>query len=1470
MQKIHVSFVILVLFAGFTLANEISTVFPSQNGLPTTTQASPGFGGTIDPGVAGVRVNGLPAVVNEAAGTWSMGAGIASWTTVVPANASWAYRDLGTEPPVDWADVGFSAAAWPTGPAPLGYGQAGVLTTVSFGPNAADKYPATFFRTTFNVTDPSDWSMLELAMELDDGAVVYLNGEPVWRELMPKGYHDWSTYAVASVSGAFEEQEVRRLIPADLVRPGLNVLAIEVHQFDATSSDLWMKAQLRAMTTPQPRLLLNPGVNSLLVEYLDRSGRVVDRERSTLRYDNGAFSILTGTVNGDVTLTAQGGPYRVTDDYLVTGNLRIDPGATVFFDEFKFIDMNGILQMTGNPWQRIWVGPTPGVTTKQPQMDAVQGVRLDYVDWNGVGAPPEEGGETRNGEPAIDADGVFIVEHSTFTPRQEDLFEVVNCDILFRNNQVAPLFGEPPQRVRSDKEIFEGGGGFSNHFLIEDNVFGRVYGNCDVVDTAGGALPGPIVEIRDNVFYGSNDEIVDGRGDYVFEGNTVYNIGNPSAGFGGNSNVMSIEGQSKRFQFTRNTFIGIQHLVNNVNDCFTWAEHNTVVRVDPDPNTESSPITLFVDADPEKNYFSGRGAYLSGNVWQNFPSDIFGRPDDEVVSVLQVDGDLVDTAGAFSNADGRFGRNFDYSIGTAIYQNPAAGNYALQPGSPGSGAGRFGLDLGAGVPRGVQVGGEPEWLTSSRTVTLEVGGPGIFSYVYRLDDGPWIRRVIQDPTAVNQTPKVRSVPLVLQNLSDGEHTLTFRGADLSGRLQPELTRSKTWTVSSAPLVRLSEISTEGDACRAAGFVEILNAGSAAQSVAGYTISNGTESYTFPAGSVVAADGVLAVSWPHGGSDITLSDAGGLVLDTLAFGAQAQGSSLARVGERQTWAVAVPSPNRPNLAATSAVDGLRIASWLLNDAAPTVELVNTGSAVADLSGFHLSDNRRVRDAGALPPFTVIAPGSSLVVPLASIGLAPDATGGELVLFAEDSSLLDLVSYGPQAPGQVGNAVFAAGVAPANQAPRFLNAEQGDCVLPAAAPLKNFGTAWRYLDNGSNQGTAWRGTGFNDAAWPLGNGQLGYGDGDETTVVSFGGNPNNKHLTTYFRSSFTIADPQAFERVDLDLIFDDGAVVYVNGTEVGRPNMPPGSIFFNTPASGGGENSGQLLSAPAALLVAGVNTIAVEVHQDDPDSSDISFDLAVRGVAGPDCERIIPAGAVVGQAFVFVPQVADPDDCSLVFDLEPPVLPGVSIDPASGTIQWTPTFAGTAEIPVLVSDPDGASDRVTVLVTVVNPNGNQPPTVSPVADQTVDVGELLSVQITASDAGVLRYELASSWKPGMNLNPQTGLFSWTPLEPGTCTVVVLVRDSGTPSLARSVAFEVEANVGALEVPVIDAGLWLGGALSFQTVPNATYVIETCPDLVQADWQELQTLSGDGTVQQIAPPAALLSPEIRRYYRVRASRP
>src|SRR5918992_4093259 len=156
----------------------------------------------------------------------------------------------------------------------------------------------------------------------------------------------------------------------------------------------------------------------------------------------------------------------------------------------------------------------------------------------------------------------------------------------------------------------------------------------------------------------------------------------------------------------------------------------------------------------------------------------------------------------------------------------------------------------------------------------------------------------------------------------------------------------------------------------------------------------------------------------------------------------------------------------------------------------------------------------------------------------------------------------------------------------------------------------GSAWKYHDRGANLGTTWRTRSYVDRAWAAGSAQLGYGDGDEATVVRYGPNSAAKYITTYFRQTFSVADPALVQSLTLKVLRDDGAVVYLNGTEVFRTNMPAGTIAYNTlapvAAADADETTYYTASIDPALLTAGANVLAVEVHQANGSSSDVSFD------------------------------------------------------------------------------------------------------------------------------------------------------------------------------------------------------------------------------------------------------------------------
>ncbi len=158
----------------------------------------------------------------------------------------------------------------------------------------------------------------------------------------------------------------------------------------------------------------------------------------------------------------------------------------------------------------------------------------------------------------------------------------------------------------------------------------------------------------------------------------------------------------------------------------------------------------------------------------------------------------------------------------------------------------------------------------------------------------------------------------------------------------------------------------------------------------------------------------------------------------------------------------------------------------------------------------------------------------------------------------------------------------------------------------------GATWKYWDKASDLGTAWRALGFNDTAWPSGPAELGFGDDDEATVID-GGADGDRTPTIYFRGKFTVADPSRFTALQINLRRDDGAVVYINDTEVFRTNMPAGAIAYTTWASSSGtdEDEYYVQAVATSVLVPGENIFACEVHQANADSSDLSFDLELLG-------------------------------------------------------------------------------------------------------------------------------------------------------------------------------------------------------------------------------------------------------------------
>jgi len=160
-------------------------------------------------------------------------------------------------------------------------------------------------------------------------------------------------------------------------------------------------------------------------------------------------------------------------------------------------------------------------------------------------------------------------------------------------------------------------------------------------------------------------------------------------------------------------------------------------------------------------------------------------------------------------------------------------------------------------------------------------------------------------------------------------------------------------------------------------------------------------------------------------------------------------------------------------------------------------------------------------------------------------------------------------------------------------------------------------WRYLANGSNQGTAWSQPGFPDNAWATGFGLFGFENSSNEYLPDFFRTfiaPPNQGgpVTVYFRTHFTWPQsPLSGVTLRASALLDDGAVFYLNGIEAGRLRVPPGQNFLTPADLQTFEGWPETVLFPDGLLRPGDNVLAVELHQNSNTSSDDVFGLSLTG-------------------------------------------------------------------------------------------------------------------------------------------------------------------------------------------------------------------------------------------------------------------
>jgi len=337
-----------------------------------------------------------------------------------------------------------------------------------------------------------------------------------------------------------------------------------------------------------------------------------------------------------------------------------------------------------------------------------------------------------------------------------------------------------------------------------------------------------------------------------------------------------------------------------------------------------------------------------------------------------------------------------------------------------------------------------------------------------------------------------------------------------------------------------------------------------------------------------------------------------------------------------------------------------------------------------------------------------------------------------------------------------------------------------TAPAVAAIDTLigtNSIWKYLDDGSDQGTNWITPSFNDASWLSGPGQLGYGDGDEATIVGFGPDQSNKYTTTYFRHAFNVVNPASYAVVQLRVIRDDGVVIYLNGREIFRSNLPPGPIDFATFAANASDETAFLsANIPPALLASGQNVISAEVHQSTLNSSDISFYVELTGNTQntpPTVSLVSPSNNAqysAPAAITINASASDPDgNLTLVEFFQGTTKLGED-STSPYTFDWTNVPQGSYALRAIVTDAIGA--KATSAVVTVTVAASSQPTVFGKSPAPGAVSSLAGIVVTFSEpvSGVHASDLLINGVPATSVAGSGTNYTFAFPQPAEGTVYV----------------------------------------------------------------------------------------------------
>jgi hypothetical protein len=1245
---------------------------------------------------------------------------------------------------------------------------------------------------------------------------------------------------------------------------------------------------------------LVPGINALIVQAVGADGRVVQESPVSVWYNTGKMKDVGGTLSQDTVWLPGEGPYHATNDLVVPigVTLTILPGTSVFFEQNRQVLVQGRLLAEGTPFNRIHMGMPPGSPWR----------------WNGLrfdGSPQSRLARldmVRNNATAVGlTNSVLNLEYVNWQDTYMNLIWTIDSSLTVRHCVFPQLFFD--EHVRGE------GVPVAGQMVFEDNVFGSTSGYCDIIDIGGGHRPGAILEVRRNLFLGGGDDGLDLDGnDAHIEGNVFMHF-HKSNDSTSEASAISCGGyypETGRMVIVRNLFYDNDNDIVAKDKAVVECDHNTHVAALKGAFSIKEPGRPYEDPPKEIR--------IRGGLFWNNPA-VFANLDTNwlatgalrlEVSHSLVDGPVVWTGEGNVSGDPRF-------------VNPT-NDFHLLPGSSASGAGPHGLDLGAYVPAGPSFSGEPPATTWEREARVTVDGPGLEQIRWRLNEGVW-----SDPLPAGSVVTLSNlVDGTYQLFAVGEDS-----AGLWQSLEaPNRSRSWI-VHSGAAGVQLSEIlcrsTTVGQSGGTGEYVELFNNSGQVMDLAGWSLSDSSDNprrFVFPVGATIAARSYLLVflgtstqtvglqtgfRLNRDGDSLFLFDRpenGGAVRDSIRFGLQLNDCPIARLSDG-SWGLGLPTPGFANVAVrTGDPRRVRINEWLARPgsggAEDFVELYNPDVFPISLEGFYLTDEpfgnpfrHAMGPLSFLPANGFAAFWADGTTSRRANHLAFRLSGeqGVIALVDWSGAMVDWVTYGAQIPG------VAQGRQPAG-AEHFVNlaeatpgydsssqATSDDIALSeicangrATAGAFAGGVDWVEVRNLTTNWVNLAGLGLSDN--PL---------APRWTFPAGAVLPPLDYLVV-------VCDPDASPsatNTGFGLSAEGDATVLFDQADQGGKILDQVAFGFQPPGYSlarveSGTNEWRLCEptpeAPNSVVALGdASQVRINEWMANPALGEDWLELFNGGGKPVDLaglrltdsaetpEFIFPNHSFLGAGPAYLLLLADDKTTGggahVPFKLSAQG-DSLSLRDKAGILLNGVRFGAQAKDISEGRYPDGA-DTIQGLAVGGSPGApntlNMAPSLAPLADQTIVVGQAWSLALQATDADgaaqSLTFTLVQPTPPGLALNPTNGVLTWTPT-PGqglqAYRVVVRVTDNGQPPLSdeRDFAVVVQPVEGG---PAVQAVLvpGFGLSLAWEAPYSGRYAIEYRDDLGQGGWLLLSEVAVPAGAAQVSLP---IGSDRQRFFRLR----